>query len=295
MELQRLEGRVKYYQEELGEQRAQFQQLNEKVIRFNTELVEYKNRLSEKEKELEEERNGKLEQQKMVEDLEGKMRDLEDQQRQWKQQQQQQGQQQERQQRRGEGFFGGPQHHEQQQRSSRSRIQPGMGVGDGHGRGYFDETESSIAPEDDIQSQPRHHRQPNSQPRQHQFSMQTISPQERSVAEIIASMLMEELERLEGGAAVRSRRHGQPDKSALEEISVKVALRLLWSARDRDRDVEGQRLSLQELLSDQRFLSDLIADTQVIPPPPSCPSSLLTLPRLVSISSLFLLSLSVRC
>jgi hypothetical protein len=276
IEIQQLEGRVKYYQEELAEQRAQCQQLNEKIIRFNSELLDYKNRLGQKEKDFDEERRQQLEQQKMIEDLERKLKDLEEQQ---------------RQERRDEGFLRAS----QQQQTQRSKSQPLRSHHHADGlhleetelrrddenlvqlRGYFDETESSIAPEDDHLAPPHpqsRHRQ--STQRSLQFSTQAITPQERSVAEIIASMLMEELEKLEM-VAVRHRGHPErnsgdrkggrgPDRGALEELSVKVALRLLWSARDR----EGQRMSLQELLSDQRFLSDLIADTQVSPPlPPS--------------------------
>lgn len=251
IEIQRLEGRVKYYQEELAEQRAQYQQLNEKVIRFNSELIDCKNRLGLKEKDFDEERNQKLEQQKLIEELERKVRDFEEEQLQRQDLQQSKS---------------------VQARSHRFPQKAAAVEGDGEcatqRRGYFDETESSIAPEDDhaghpqLQAYPRHGHSESQVHRPQQFSTQAITPQERSVAEIIASMLMEELEKFN----IRA-----PGRSALEEISVKVALRLLWSARDLDG--QGQRLSLQELLSDQRLLSDLIADTQVI-----FPSLLLSMP-----------------
>ena len=117
--------------------------------------------------------------------------------------------------------------------------------------GYFDETESTIGPDDDDYKFSDKNKILSQTPRYQ------LSQYERSAAESIASILVEELDR---GLVEKKQ---LKNKESIFDISIKVALRLLHSA-SREGSEDNRGFSLNEILSDQRFLSELIADTQVI-------------------------------
>lgn len=240
IEITRLEGRIKYYEKEQQDHRYQLEEMSEKIMKYNIDINDYKNRLSIKEKELLDEKQKSLELNEKVKNLELKISELK---------------------KIKENDYqiltssSSPrpisipipplsssllQQQQQQQSSSPSP-------------GYFDETESTIGPdENDYKFLDKNKIQTTRSTRYH------LSQYERSATESIACILVEELER--GGLILKKQ---LKNKESIYDISVKVALRLLHIASE-NNSKEFSGYSLNEILSDQRFLNELITDTQVI-------------------------------
>jgi hypothetical protein len=265
IEIERLEGRIKYYQEQLDEQRNQCSVMNENLLRSHAELMEHKQQLRTKDRELIEEQSQNKELKRAMEEMKKRS------------DQQTRQEQIESQGRRkvSQTTSSPPLSLDDvevvERRSTRGEVGVrGGGVGARHGSGYFDESESTIAV-DDIGpfSQNRPHggqireggRGERGKAGDHQ-----LTQHERSAAEMIASIFIEEMQ---PHCSLPGKKISE---SVLYEVSVKVALRLLCDARKVRDGIAGS--SLLELLNDRRFLADLVADTQV-----TATSSLLYLRR----------------
>jgi hypothetical protein len=268
LEIQRLEGRLKYYQEQLDEQRQHSAVMNEHLLKSQTELFENKEFQRKQEQEFIETLSQNKELKRILEELRNKVTGYE------VQMKEMMGA--------GAGVGVGV-------KNERRRIEPPAtlspdevgvderrryvsssdaiprGVAPRDGGGYFDESESTIEVGDELRPFGDQMRGGGGGRRARTGARgdggrgagHQLTQHERGAAEIISSILVEEMQHsIPNGKKIQ--------ENVLYEVSVKVALRLLCDARKGREGSDG--LSLLELLEDRRFLADLVADTQVVSP-----------------------------